>query len=135
MNTTNQTRVMHYAHILYNDNLFPTMTSGERWKACLNEAWELHYLRQLLAHGVVEFAYIKQGSYTIRTARGTNCLDIIPLSKHPNGHQQHLIDAGVEQPNYKSIAYYDLDKENWRAFSVTRFVQVKRVMAITPIEY
>ena len=129
-----QQRVMHYAHELYNNVIvFPTKPAGERWKECLEQAWELHYLRYLLAHGVVEFTYLKRDG-TMRTARGTNYLDIIPPSKQPNGHQQLMIDAGMEQPNYKSIAYYDLDKEDWRAFKVINFVQINRMTAITPIE-
>ncbi len=45
-----------------------------------------------------------------------------------------MIDAGLAEPNYQSIAYYDLDREAWRAFSIENFVQVNRLMAITPIE-
>ena len=89
--------------------------------------------RRLLAHGLVEFTYIKHDG-TVRTARGTNNPELVPPSKAPTGRQQRDIEAGLAQPNYRSIPYYDLDKEAWRAFSIENFLHVTRVMAITPIE-
>ena len=126
MSTSIQQRVMHYAHHIHN-------THTCSWREALLRAWDLHYLRQMLAHGVVEFKYVKEDG-TLRTARGTNCPDLIPPSKAPTGHQQLDIDAGLQQPNYCSIPYYDLDREAWRAFSIQRFLQVNRVMTFTPIE-
>ena len=136
--TSIQQRVMHYAHILYNETpweLTSILTDGieSRWKEALRRAWELHYLREMLAHGIVEFTFIKKDG-TLRTARGTNYPDLIPPRCAPSGRQQAEIEAGLTEPNWKSIPYYDLDKEAWRAFSIENFVQVNRVLAITPIE-
>ena len=117
---------MHYAHHIYN-------TSGCSWSEALQRAWVLHYMKELLARAIVTFTYIKHDG-TTRTARGTNYGEIIPPRCTPSGKQKAEIEAGLAQPNYRSIAYYDLDKEAFRAFSVEKFVQVNRVMAITPIE-
>ena len=121
-----QSNVMHWAHHIYR-------TSDCSWSEALQRGWEMHYMRQMLAHGVVEFTFMKKDG-TERVARGTNSGEIIPPSKAATGRQQAMIEAGLAEPNWKSIAYFDLDKEAWRAFSVERFVQVKRVMAITRID-
>ena len=136
--TSIQQRVMHYAHIIYKQMPWdllsiPTPNPGSLWKEALQAAWELHYLHEMLAHGIVEFTFIKKDG-TLRTARGTNYPDLIPPRCAPSGRQQAEIEAGLTEPNWKSIAYYDLDKEEWRAFSIENFVQVNRVAAITPIE-
>ena len=126
MKTSIQQRVMHYAHIIYNP---ATCT----WSEALQRAWELHYMKELLARAIVEFTYVKKDG-SERVARGTNYGEIIPPSKMPSGALARKIALGQAEPNYCSIPYFDLDKEEWRAFSVERFVQVKRVMAITLIE-
>ena len=115
--TSIQQRVMKYAHHIY-------LNCYMSWSEALQFAWELHYLREILSHGVAEFTYIKRNGET-RTARGTLWPEIIPPSKAPKG---------VQQPNYKSISYFDLDREAWRAFSIESFVQVTRVMAVTAVE-
>ena len=117
---------MKYAHTIY-------QACECSWSDALQRGWDLYYLKEILAHGVAEFTYIKQDG-TERVARGTNYPEIIPPSKAPSGRQQLAIEAGLAQPNYKSIAYYDLDKEEWRAFSVEKFRTLDRVLAITPIE-
>ena len=109
----NQTRVMHYAHAIYRSGLYT-------WSNALTEAWNIHYLRYYLRHGIVRFTYVKKDG-TLREARGTNCADIIPPSKMPKGVLAQKVALGLQQPNYLSVPYYDLDKETWRAFDVSRF--------------
>ena len=104
---------MHYAHIIY-------QSGTGSWSEALQRAWSMHYIRWYMQHGVLQFSYRKRNG-ELRQARGTLCNKIIPISKHSTGKRQALIDAGLEQPNYSSIAYYDLDKEAWRAFSVADF--------------
>ena len=127
MNTTIQQRVMHYAHIIY-------QAGWCDWSTAVTSAWTLHYLREYLKRGVVRFTYLKQDG-TWREARGTLNTDIIPPSKAPTGRQQAMIDAGLELPNYKSIAYYDLDKEAWRAFNVDCFSHATGVAVLTNVMY
>ena len=115
MTTTIQQRVMHWAHAIYQSGYY-------QWSEALREAWTIHYLREYLRRGIVRFTYVKKDG-TLRTARGTNNEDIIPPSKLPKGILAREIALGLKEPNYKSIAYYDLDKEAWRAFDVSRFYQ------------
>ena len=115
-----QSNVMHWAHHIHN-------TTTGSWSQALRQAWEIHYMRHLLAHGVVEFTYIKRDG-TTRTARGTNYPDLIPPSKAPKGTNRNV------NCQFSIINYFDLDREAWRAFSIENFVQVNRVTAITPIE-
>ena len=119
----NQTNVMHWAHIIY-------QAGGCDWSTALLSAWTIYYLREYLKRGVVRFTYLKQDG-TWREARGTLNADIIPPSKAPTGKQQAMIDAGLAEPNYKSIAYYDLDKEAWRAFNVDCFSHATGVSVLS----
>ena len=119
----NQTTVMHWAHIIY-------QAGGCDWSTALLSAWTIYYLREYLKRGVVRFTYLKQDG-TWREARGTLNADIIPPSKAPTGKQQAMIDAGLAEPNYKSIAYYDLDKEAWRAFNVDCFSHATGVAVLS----
>ena len=113
---------MHYAHEIYWSGV-----AGNSWKQAMICGWDAAYLREYLTHGVAEFTFIKQDG-TERTARGTLNADIIPPSKAPTGKQQAMIDAGLAKQNYKSISYYDLDKETWRSFSVENLLSVNRVL-------
>ena len=126
MTTTIQSRVMHYAHIIY-------QAGGCNWSEALQAAWDMHYLRRWLALGIAEFTYIKRNGDT-RTARGTLCPELIPVSKAPKGVLQREIDAGLAEPNYKSIAYYDLDREAWRAFNIENFLTLDRLMYLKAVE-
>ena len=117
---------MHYAHTIYN-------AGGCNWSEALQTAWDMHYLRRWLALGIAEFTYLKRNGDT-RTARGTLCNELIPPSKAPTGQQQLDIDAGLSQPNYKSIAYYDLDKEAWRSFNIENFLTLDRLLYLKKIE-
>ena len=113
MNTINQQRVMHWAHAIYKSGFYT-------WSNALTEAWTIHYLREYLSRGIVRFTYVKKDG-TLREARGTNNHDIIPPSKMPKGVLARQVALGLKQPNYRSVPYYDLDKEEWRAFDVSRF--------------
>ena len=121
-----QQTVMHHAHIIYN-------AGGCNWSEALQAAWDLHYLRRWFALGVAEFTYTKQDG-TIRTARGTLCTELIPPSKTPKGTLEREIELGLAQPNYKSIAYYDLDKEDWRSFSIEKFGTLDRLLYLKSVE-
>lgn len=101
----------------------PTLTPSECWK----RAWDLHWFRLMLANGIVHFRYYKENDdptqkgirYVLRKARGTLLMDVIPESKRPKG-------TSTREPNYKNMSYYDLDKDDWRSFDVTRFQIIER---------
>ena len=125
MKPTNQQRVMHYAHILYK-------TGEYSWSDALKIAWTIHYLRHYLNRGIVRFTYVKRNG-ELREARGTRCPELIPPSRTPSGVQQREVEQGLRQPDYSSIAYFDLDKEAWRAFDIRMFVEAKGVAVVSTL--
>lgn len=122
MKPTMQQRVMHYAHILYK-------TGEYSWSDALKIAWTIHYLRHYLTRGVVRFTFTKQSGER-REARGTLCPELIPPSRTPKGIVQAEIEQGLRQPDYSSIAYYDLDKEAWRAFSICNVKSIEEIRVL-----
>jgi len=70
-------------------------------------------LRNELANGVTNFAFIKKDG-SVRVAKGTTNLAFVPVDKQPKG---------TGKASEKVLAYFDLDKDNWRCLSVnTEFV-------------
>lgn len=65
-------------------------------------------LKRQLARGVVQFAFKKLGG-ELRTAVGTTNLSNIPRESHPKG---------VRPAPESIVAFFDLEKREWRAASV-----------------
>ena len=117
MNSTNQqtpplrggwgvsSRVMHMAHSLQQTN--PT----KKWSELLKLAWQFQYLRDMLRAGIVKFSYLKSSAILNepRQARGTLHPELIPEDKKPK-------DSPTYTPNWGTMAYFDLDKMEWRSF-------------------
>ena len=70
-------------------------------------------LKKKLLEGVVEFSYTKKDG-SLRTAKGTLCMDNIPEDQHPNGN-------GIVVPGV--LRYYDLNSEGWRSFKEDNLVE------------
>lgn len=113
---------MYMAHHLQRNCINPALKWGDNVKY----AWYFVRLREALKNGVVRFSYFKQDR-SIREARGTLCATLIPMDKLPKGKPIEV----DERPNYKSIPYYDLDKCEWRAFSITNFIGFVECMKLT----
>lgn len=64
-------------------------------------------LRSRLNNGVVQFAF-KKVDGNLRTAIGTTNLSSIPVKHHPNGGN----------PRRDAVAYYDVEKQEWRSVSL-----------------
>ena len=62
---------------------------------------------------VVDFKFIKKDG-TIRTAKGTKNLNLVPKEKLPVGTKKTNI------PNL--ITYFDIDKNSWRSFYLNKLV-------------
>jgi|DEB0MinimDraft_6_1074348.scaffolds.fasta_scaffold01970_11 hypothetical protein len=70
-------------------------------------------LRKELSNGITDFAFIKKDG-SVRIAKGTTNLTFVPVEKHPKG---------TGKASDKVLAYFDLEKDNWRCLSVnTEFV-------------
>ena len=123
-----QQTVMHHAHILYRHMQELSIISNVHpdWGGAVHQAWKIQDVRKALQQGAVKLTYCKaNGEYVYRI--GTLNPDFIPGSRMPQGIQQANIEAGLEQPVWSTVSYYDLTKQGWRSFSVTNLVSVEKV--------
>lgn len=97
-------RVMKYAHFLYE-------RTQNAWSICLLKAWELYRLAKKMRKGVVKFAFLKIDG-TTRYAFGT--LQHLPVGAT---HKS-------KQPQFKTFAYYDIEKQDMRCFRVENLITV-----------
>jgi hypothetical protein len=101
-------RLMKAAHVLKAQK--PQFSFADM----LRHAWYFERLRNGLSRGVVRFSFYKKDG-TIREARGTLCPLLIPADKMPKGTRETDSPAS-------SVAFFDLDKNEWRAFSIPNFI-------------
>lgn len=96
----------------------------------LKQAWWFESFRDALSNGFARFTYRKNDG-TTRQALGTRSPSIIPVDKLPKGDMSD--DAATWEDNAKAIPYFDLDKNEWRSFSVLNFVSLDKVWRFTTI--
>lgn len=112
---------LHYAHHLYGKTVIfasPLVNYPKlQWSNALKLAWYFVRFKQRLKQGICTFTFIKHDG-TQREAKGTLHPLLIPEDKKPKGD----MSDGAVLPNFKSIAYFDLDKQDWRAFTLENFV-------------
>ena len=111
-------RLMRTAHVLQKG--YDYHKSGQ--SIALKQAWWFESFRDALNNGFARFTYYKKDG-TIRTALGTRSPLLIPADKAPKCPQDN--DGWEERA--KTIPYFDLDKKEWRSFSVLNFVQLEEV--------
>ena len=115
--TTTPSRVMHMAHIF--------ARQGMNKSYALTWAWHMQTLRKALLNGIVRFRFIKING-DVRDAKGTLHPLLIPEDKTPKG-------TSTATPNFSSMPFFDLDKQEWRAFRITEFDEVLEAYALTEI--
>ena len=109
--TTTNSRAMHMAHIMHKDKpRFP-------WSEIMRRAWYFIHFRQALQQGFATFSFYKQDG-SIREAKGTLFWPLIPQDKWP---KETNVDH-ISKPNYSTITFFDLDKQEWRSFDICRFI-------------
>ena len=102
-------RVMRYAWQLWR-------ATKQAWRTCMLKAWQLYRLAKAMREDVVTFTYQKaDGSF--RLAHGT--LKNVPAGATLGGKK-------VTKPSYKTMAYFDTDKNSFRCFKVENFVGIIR---------
>lgn len=87
----------------------------------LSTAWWFESFRDAITNGFARFTYRKTDG-TFRTALGTRSLSLIPVDKLPKGDMSD--GAATWEDNIKAIPYFDLDKNEWRSFSVLNFISL-----------
>ena len=114
-------RLMRTAHVLQkgdDDHKF-----GQ--SLALKQAWWFESFRDALANGFARFTYAKKDGST-RTALGTRSPLLIPADKAPGASPQRNGESGLRlEGNTKAIPYFDLDKREWRSFSVNPYGQIR----------
>jgi hypothetical protein len=71
-------------------------------------------LKKEMQNGVVEFQFIKKDG-SIRNAKGTTNMGIIPEENHPTGTDKPLSDNVVR--------FYDVEKSEWRSFCIANYIE------------
>lgn len=98
-------RVMKYAWQLWR-------ATKQQWRICMLKAWQLYRLAKAMRQGVVTFYYEKADG-TIRKALGT--LKNLPAGATLGGKK-------VTKPSYKTMAYFDTEKNAFRCFKIENFI-------------
>lgn len=78
------------------------------------KAMLIEQLKEKLANGVAHFIFIKKDG-TMREAWGTT---------NPSLAQKHINGNGVSRELYKTTAYFDIEKGNWRSLRWESLVKV-----------
>ena len=113
-------RLMRTAHVLQEDR--DIKSCGKSF--ALKRAWWFESLRDALSNGFARFTYFKKDG-TTRTALGTRSPSLIPTDKLPKGDMSD--GSAAWEDSVKAIPYFDLDKNEWRSFSVLNFNSLDRV--------
>ena len=90
----------------------------------LSTAWCFESFRDALSNGFARFTYYKKDGST-RTALGTRSPSLIPTDKLPKGDMSD--GAATREDSANAIPYFDLDKNEWRSFSILNFNSLDRV--------
>ena len=98
-------RVMKYAWHLWKSTQYS-------WQLCMIKAWQLYRLARRMRSGLVSFYYTKSDG-SIRKATGT-------LKDRPSGVS--LNGKHLTKPSYKTMAYFDIDKNGYRCFKVENLI-------------
>ena len=120
-------RIMRTAHVLQkgdDDHKYAQALA-------LKTAWWYESFKDALSNGFARFTYYKKDG-TTRTALGTRSPLLIPADKMPKGDMSD--GAATREDNTKTIPYFDLDKNEWRSFSVLNFVSLDKAWIINKPE-
>ena len=99
-------------------------TKPQTWKERVRLAWYFVKFNEALKDGVVKFSFWKKDG-SIREATGTKNMLLIPFENRP----QALSPESVSP--VQTIAFYDIDKKDWRCFSITHFIGFVTIYHLT----
>lgn len=100
-----RSRVMKYAWQLLR-------ATGQAWRICMLKAWQLYRLAKAMREGVVSFSYLKADG-SVRKASGT--LKNVPAGATLGGKK-------ITKQSYKTLAYFDIEKQGFRCFKVENLI-------------
>ena len=110
-------RLMRTAHVLQKGDEDHKYSQS----LALKQAWWFESFRDALNNGFARFTYYKKDG-TTRTALGTRSPSLIPIDKLPKGQ----LEINEWEDIVKAIPYFDLEKNEWRSFSVLNVVRLEK---------
>lgn len=113
-------RIMRTAHVLQKGDEDRKFNQSFAFK----RAWWFESFRDALANGFARFYYFKKDG-TTRMALGTRSSILIPTDKLPKGDMSD--GSATWEDSAKAIPYFDLEKNEWRSFSVLYFYSLEKV--------
>ena len=117
---------MKMAHIIRKGSRLTT--SGQQsytWPESLRQAWFFRHFRKHLAYGFATFSFYKKDG-SIREARGTLFMPLIPADKHPKAETANP----RKQDHLTLFTFFDLDINDWRSFDITHFIGFTKLYQI-----
>ena len=121
-----QSRVMHYAHILYEESLLQSVIADVHpdWSASVAQAWKMENVLTALNGGIVKLHYLTEsGEENWRI--GSRSDEFIPIKHKPRQLQVDAVAEGYALPVYTAIAYFDITKWAWRSFKVVHLISAE----------
>ena len=114
-------RLMRAAHAMQKSN--PVILRGVTitQSQALKYAWWFEGFRLKLQKGIYDFSYFKSDG-TIREARGTLCLDLIPGASSRQTGGAASAEEGEREPAPGVFTYYDIIAQGWRSFRYDNFI-------------
>lgn len=100
-----RSKVMKYAGQIWK-------ATGQPWRICVTKAWRVYKLAKDMREGNVVFYYLKSDG-SVRKAIGT--LRNLPAGITLGGKR-------ITKPSYKTMAYYDTEKQAFRCFRVENLI-------------
>ena len=111
-------RLMRAAHAMQKSNPTILRSAQITQSQALKYAWWFEGFRLKLQKGIYDFSYFKTDG-SIREARGTLNMELIPEDKRPKGD---MSDGAACEPAPGVFTYYDLIKQGWRSFRCDNFI-------------
>lgn len=85
-------------------------STGKAFAICLSKAWQVYRLLQKMRNKATVFTFEKADK-TLRRANGI----IKPYTKK---------NIGPRKENFKSVSYFDLEKQSFRSFKVENLIAI-----------
>lgn len=121
-----QSRVMHYAHILYEETLLQSVIADVHpdWSASVAQAWKLENVRTALNGGIVKLHYLTESGEEVWRI-GTRSDEFIPIKNKPKQRYIDVVMEGYALPVYTAMTYFDVTKWAWRSFKVVNLISAE----------
>jgi len=88
---------------------------GLTWRQAFHHAVKALTMKESLSNGIVNFSFKKVSDGSIRAAKGTRSLEVIPTELHPKG-------TSTKPETTNVVTYFDIDSNGWRSFDISNLI-------------